>query len=61
MSTVPEHPKYPDYVKVSDVLTNPTYGMEVMILLLTELVLLTSVLSVTWISRHNTILNTVAQ
>ena len=26
-----------------------------MILLLTELVLLTSVLSVTWISRHNTI------
>ena len=32
-----------------------------MILLVTELVLLTSVLSVTVISRHNTILNVVAQ
>ena len=58
MSSVPEHPHY---VKVSDILTNPTSLKEVMILLLTELVLLTSVLSVTWISGHNTILKAVAQ
>ena len=59
MSTVPEHPDYDD-LEVSDILTSPTSGM-VRILLLTELVLLTSVLSVTLISRHNTILNAVAQ
>ena len=60
MSTVPEHPRYVDHLEVSDILTSPTSGM-VRILLLTELVLLTSVLSVTLISRHNTILNAVAQ
>ena len=60
MSTVPEHPDYLDDFEVSDILTSPTSGM-VRILLLTELVLLTSVLSVTLISRHNTILNAVAQ
>ena len=60
MSRVPEHPRYVDDLEVSDILTSPTSGM-VRILLLTELVLLTSVLSVTLISRHNTILNAVAQ
>ena len=60
MSTVPGHPDYVDHLEVSDILTSPTSGM-VRILLLTELVLLTSVLSVTLISRHNTILNAVAQ
>ena len=59
MSTVPES-RYGDNKEVSDILTSPTSGM-VRILLLTELVLLTSVLSVTVISRHNTILNAVAQ
>ena len=29
MSTVPEHPDYRDDVKVNDILTNPTSGMEV--------------------------------
>ena len=29
MSTVPEHPDFDDDVKVSDILTNPTSGMEV--------------------------------
>ena len=58
-SRVPEHPTY-SHRKVSDILTIATSGMEYMILL-TELVLLTSVLSVTWISGHNTILNAVAQ
>jgi len=60
MSTVPEHPEY-FYVKVGDVLitqlTNPTSSMKYMIL--TELVLLTSVLSVTWIKDIT--LNVVAQ
>ena len=60
MSRVPEHPHYVDHWEVSDILTSPTSGM-VRILLLTELVLLTSVLSVTLISRHNTILNAVVQ
>ena len=59
MSVVPES-RYVDNVEVSDILTSPTSVM-VRILLLTELVLLTSVLSVTVISRHNTILNAVAQ
>ena len=60
---MPENPHYYDELdwKVSDILTNPTSGWRYMILLLTELVLLTSVLSVTWISRHNTILNVAAQ
>ena len=60
MSTVPEHPEYFN-VKVGDVLitqlTNPTSSMKYMIL--TELVLLTSVLSVTWIKDIT--LNVVAQ
>ena len=59
MSRVPEHP-HNRGLNVSDILTNPTSCM-VRISLLTELVLLTSVLSVTFISRHNTILNAVAQ
>ena len=46
MSRVPEHRRYVDDLEVSDILTSPTSGM-VRILLLTELVLLTSVLSVT--------------
>ena len=29
MSTVPEHPGYLDDLEVSDILTNPTSGMEV--------------------------------
>ena len=57
MSTVLERP----HRKVSDILTNPTSDMEVHDIIIDDLVLLTSVLSVTWTSRHNTILNTVAQ
>ena len=61
MSEVPEDPHLDEEDRVSDILTNPTSGTEVHVILLTELVLLTSVLSVTCISRHHTILNTVAQ
>ena len=58
MST--EHPDSSENDKVSDILS-PTSSVGYIILLLTELVSLTSVLSVTVISRHNTILNAVAQ
>ena len=61
MLIVPEHPEYPGW-EVSDILTiTKLLIWRYIILLLTEYVFLTSVLSVTLISRHNTILNAVAQ